>query len=142
MIKENTTSTSTRNRMVLILLAIAVIASIWFLFLQYKGFGKDEAADILVGEWLRTDGTYTIGIANVAEDGKLTATYFNPNPIHVGRSGWRVKEDQLQIYVELQDENYPGSLYELNYDKEKDRLKGTYYQAVAKKTYDVEFSKK
>jgi hypothetical protein len=72
----------------------------------------------------------------------MTAEYFNPGPIHVGKSEWRIKDDILQIYVELKDENYPGSLYQLTYDKKADVLYGTYYQAVAKETYEVGFNRK
>ena len=139
---EQKYSNTRRIRFILVLMAIVVIIGIWFMFLRDSGLGTNDAADILVGEWVRTDGVYKIEIQAVADDGKMTVAYFNPNPIHVGRSGWRVKDDQLQIYVELQDENYPGSLYELSYDKEKDQLTGTYYQAVTKQTYDVIFSKK
>ena len=130
-----------RSRIILVLMAIVVIAGIWFMFLRNAGMGTGDAADILIGEWQRSDGVYKIEIIEVMDDGKMTASYFNPNPIHIGRSGWRVKKEQLQIYIKLQDENYPGSLYELSYDKKKDRLTGTYYQAVAKQTFDVEFSK-
>ena len=88
-----------------------------------------------------TDGPYSIEILEVSDEGKLIARYFNPGPIHVGRSGWRIKDDKLQVYVELQDENYPGSLYELNYNEDEDQLEGLYYQAVSKQTYHVVFNK-
>lgn len=96
---------------------------------------------MLVGQWLRSDGPYTIEIVEVMDEGKLTATYFNPGTINVGHSGWRVKDEKLQIYVELQDENYPGSLYELIYDEDTEILSGTYYQAVSRQTFDVEFNR-
>ena len=130
-----------RSRLVLVLMALVVLAGIWFMFLRNTEMGTADAADILVGEWQRSDGVYKIEIIEVLDDGKMTATYFNPNPIHVGRSGWRVKEKQLQIYVELHDENYPGSLYELGYIDKKKRLVGAYYHAVSKQTFNVEFSK-
>jgi len=41
--------------------------------------------------------------------------------------------------LELRDVNYPGSMYNLRYDPENDRLNGTYFQAVQRETYDVEF---
>ena len=100
------------------------------------------SADGLEGKWLRTDGDYTIAISDVGADGKMKALYFNPDPINVGKSAWRMQEDQLQIYVELQDENYPGSLYQLSYDAENEKLSGTYYQAVSRQTYNVEFNRK
>jgi hypothetical protein len=124
------------------LLALVVIIGVWFLFLRDDGMGRSDAADILTGNWYRSDGAYRIEIIEVLENGKMNAAYFNPNPIHIGRSGWKVKEGELHIYVELQDENYPGSIYELRYDDTENKLSGTYYQAVAKQSYNVVFNKK
>ena len=93
------------------------------------------------GSWVRFDGPYTIEIIEIQAEGKLLAKYFNPNPINVGRSEWRIQDKTLQLYVELQDENYPGSIYQLAYDEDKDELSGTYYQAVARQTFEVYFTK-
>jgi hypothetical protein len=101
----------------------------------------DSVKDKLEGTWMRTDGTYSIQIVDVLEDGKLDAKYFNPNPINVGRAGWRTMDGEIQIFVELQDRNYPGSLYQLTYSEEDKTLSGTYYQAVSRQTYEVEFRK-
>jgi len=95
--------------------------------------------DHLVGRWLRPDGGYVLEIKSATSDGKLDVSYFNPNPIHVGKSEWLVKEGKQYVLVELQDVNYPGSTYGLQYNVAHDRLTGTYYQAVEKNTYDVEF---
>lgn len=100
------------------------------------------ATETLTGSWVRSDGGYTIQIMEVKEDGKLESLYLNPNPINVGKSEWRIEDNFLKIYVELQDKNYPGSLYQLTYDKEKKILYGTYYQAVDKATFEVYFTKK
>ncbi len=35
-----------------------------------------------------------------------------------------------------------GSTYDLTYDPASDRLRGTYYQAVAKQKFDVYFTRK
>ena len=129
---------STPIRLIFILMSIVLISGIWFMFLRTS----EESVEVLKGEWLRTDGNYTIEISIVGEDGILTANYFNPAPIHVGRSGWREKDDKLQIFVELQDKNYPGSLYELVYNEKSKKLEGTYYQAVSRQTFTVEFNKK
>jgi len=97
--------------------------------------------DKLKGSWLRSDGSYTIEIIAVEEGGKLSANYFNPNPINVGKAGWRIYNDETQIYVELQDTNYPGSMYRLSYNENSGMLSGTYYQPVSKQTYKVDFRK-
>lgn len=133
--------TNKKGKIVIIFLIVILIPAIWFLFLN-KNNDVEFASDKLTGDWLRADGPYTITISNVLEDGKMTTKYFNPNPIRVGKSEWRIKDDFLQIYVELKDENYPGSLYQLTYDKKADVLYGTYYQAVAKETYEVGFNRK
>lgn len=139
--KDNN-SNSVRGRFVFLFLAMVVIVGIWFLFLRTSNIGTADAADILVGQWQRSDGPYTIEIVEIKDEGILTATYFNPGPINVGRSGWRVKDEKLEIYVELKDDNYPGSLYELTYDKDKDQLSGNYFQAVSRESYKVVFDKK
>lgn len=95
--------------------------------------------DRLVGRWLRPDGGYILEIRSVSADGKLDVGYFNPNPIHVARAEWVIKDSKLYVLVELQDTNYPGSTYGLEYKAGTDQLVGTYYQALEKSTFDVEF---
>ncbi len=58
--------------------------------------------DKLIGSWLRSDGSYTIEIMGLVEGGKLSAKYFNPNPINIGQAGWRILNNETQIYLELQ----------------------------------------
>lgn len=93
----------------------------------------------LTGDWLRTDGGKTIRIKSALPDGKLEAEYFNPKSIHVGYAEWKVKNNSLIIVVELQDVNYPGSRYTLEYIPAEDKFAGIYYQAVDKENFDVEF---
>lgn len=93
----------------------------------------------LVGRWLRPDGGYILEIRSASPDGKLDVGYFNPNPIHVARAEWVMKDNRLYVMAELQDVNYPGSTYGLEYKVGSDQFKGTYFQAVEKSTYDVEF---
>jgi hypothetical protein len=93
----------------------------------------------LVGRWLRPDGGYILEIKSASPDGKLDVGYFNPNPIHVARAEWVMKDSKRYVLVELQDTNYPGSTYGLEYKAGTDHLVGTYYQALEKSTFDVEF---
>ena len=102
---------------------------------------KSDSKSELVGSWKRTDGDYTIVISEFKDDGKLIAEYGNPTPINVGKAGWRIKSNKLEFFVELQDKNYPGSLYQLSFVEETNTLEGTYYQAVKKQYYDVVFTK-
>jgi hypothetical protein len=102
---------------------------------------KPADKSLLVGNWVRTDAPYQIKISAVQEDGNLKAGYFNPNPINVGKAMWNDADGILKVYVELRDENYPGSNYKLNYSAEKDALAGEYFQAVESTTYKVAFTR-
>ena len=54
---------------------------------------------------------------------------------------WTNADGILNVYIELRDENYPGSNYKLNYSVEKDALAGEYFQAVEGTTYNVAFTR-
>lgn len=95
----------------------------------------------IIGEWLRTDSDYMIKIAAVNDDGLLLAQYFNPNPINVSKAEWLSSDGFIKIYLELRDENYPGSNYNLTYIPERDMMVGDYFQAVEGLTFYVEFSR-
>jgi hypothetical protein len=96
----------------------------------------------LVGRWVRPDGGYVLDVREVRKDSSLKAVYFNPRPINVAKAEWRQKDGTLTVFVELRDVNYPGSTYTLQYDPASDRLKGTYFQAVEKQTYKIEFARR
>ncbi|HEY3385676.1 MAG TPA: hypothetical protein VGK46_04140 [Saprospiraceae bacterium] len=104
-----------------------------------KQITENPNLDHLVGRWLRPDGGYILEIRHIGQDGKLDIGYYNPNPIKIGRAAWAEKDGKYYIMVELQDINYPGSTYGLEYILSQDKFAGTYYQAVEKNTYDVEF---
>jgi hypothetical protein len=93
----------------------------------------------LIGRWLRPDGGYVLEVKSVQANGELLVTYANPGPINVYRAQGSVEDGKTKMFVELRDVNYPGSTYSLVYDKAGDRLVGTYYQALMKETYEVEF---
>lgn len=97
---------------------------------------------LLQGSWARTDADYQIKLSDVRDNGIIKALYFNPRSINVSKSDWVNSEGFLKIYVELRDENYPGSNYNLTYIPERDMLVGDYFQAVESVTYYVEFVRK
>ena len=99
-------------------------------------------AQRLVGRWVRPDGGYVLHVQEVVKDGTLKAGYFNPRPINVAKAEWGQKDGMLAVFVELRDVNYPGSTYTLQYDPASDRLKGTYFQAVEKQTFKIEFTRR
>jgi hypothetical protein len=43
---------------------------------------------VLNGEWVRSDGDYSIRVSNAKAEGPIDAAYFNPNP-HVCKLGWK-----------------------------------------------------
>lgn len=101
-----------------------------------------EAFRPLLDEWVRPDGGYVLSVTRIAEDGTATVGYFNPRPINVGRAEARLEGDIPGLFVEMQDQNYPGSTYTLTYDAAGDQLVGVYFQAVERASYDVVFVRK
>ncbi len=94
----------------------------------------------LEGRWVRPDGGYVLDLRHISGDGNVRASYFNPRRIKVSRAELHVRNDgTIRLLIELRDVNYPGSTYNLLYDAKTDRFIGTYFQAVQKQTYDVEF---
>jgi len=96
----------------------------------------------LPGRWVRPDGGYVISIKSVDASGKLDASYANPNPLPFYTAMATGDGGTLKLFFELRAGGYNGSTYTLNYDVAGDRLKGTYYQAVAKQTFEVVFVRK
>lgn len=116
-----------------LLLLFAVILS---------SFGQKQGQvdqHLLVGEWSRTEAPSQIKIKEVLDNGKLDLSYFNLKSIHVGKAYWIKNDAILSVYVELLDENNPGSYYKLNYNSERDMLVGIYSQAVDEALLAVEF---
>lgn len=101
-----------------------------------------SSLDVLKGVWIRPDGGYTIAIKGVAENGQLEAMYFNPNQLPFAKAVASRDAGFVRASFELRAGGYDGSTYELSYDPSSDRLKGIYYQAVAKQKFEVYFARK
>jgi hypothetical protein len=97
------------------------------------------AFEKLIGRWQRPDGGYIIEIRSVEPDGRMNAAYFNPQPINVAKAEVLPGGGTVNVFIELRDVNYPGSTYSLTYDPANDSLKGIYFQAAIKQTFDVYF---
>ena len=95
----------------------------------------------LKGRWLRAEGSYIVEVRSVEASGKMNAAYFNPRPINVAKAEATKAGEDLNVFVELRDVNYPGSTYTLTYQPATDRLAGTYFHAVSGQNMDVEFSR-
>ena len=98
--------------------------------------------DVLKGTWVRPDGGYVIGVKGVGADGRVDATYFNPNQLPFAKAQASSDGGVLRVVLVLQAGGYAGSTYELRYDPASDRLQGTYYQAVAQQKFDVYFARR
>jgi hypothetical protein len=122
-----------------ILLAVVLSAGFWLWYKHAEPPAPDPSK--LAGRWLRTYGGYLLVFRDSAPDGRLTAAYFNPRPIKVAHSEWKLQGSQLSAFVELRDVNYPGSTYTLTYDPATDRLAGVYFQAVQRQHFEVEFQR-
>jgi hypothetical protein len=105
---------------------------------ETKGKSGFEA---LEGRWLRPDGGYIIQIRSVDGSGKIDAGYFNPRPINVSKAEAKQESGKLKVFIELRDTGYPGSTYTLTYDPKDDELRGVYYQAAMKQSFDVYFTR-
>lgn len=97
--------------------------------------------EVLEGRWLRPDGGYIIQIRSVDPGGKMEAGYFNPRPINVSKAQATKESGKIKVFVELSDVGYPGSTYNLAYDPKDDVLRGAYYQAAAKQSFDIYFTR-
>ena len=95
----------------------------------------------LKGRWLRAEGSYIVEVRSVEASGKMNAAYFNPRPINVAKAEAMKAGEDLKVFVELRDVNYPGSTYTLTYQPETDRLAGTYFHALSGQNMDVEFTR-
>ena len=96
----------------------------------------------ITGEWLRTDGNYTLNVEKFNTDSTVNAFYYNPRPIHIAETRWKVQDDHVFFFIKFDDEGYPGSYYSLGYLPEEDRLYGFYYQAVMNQEFEVIFERK
>jgi hypothetical protein len=98
--------------------------------------------DRLTGAWVRPDGGYVILIKSVGPGGELQAMYFNPNPLPFAKAQASRDGAVIRAQFELRAGGYNGSTYTLRYDPATDRLSGTYFQAVAKQSFEVQFQRK
>ena len=93
----------------------------------------------IVGRWLRHDGGYALEFRNIEKDGTIEAYYYNPRPINVSVARTDIKDDIINIFVELRDKGYPGSYYTLEYEPEKDILIGVYHHLGINQNFQVYF---
>jgi hypothetical protein len=105
---------------------------------------KDSGSDVfraIKGRWLRPDGDYVLEVKSIDADGKVQATYANPNPIHISEAKASREGSTVKLFVELRDSGYPGCTYTLTYDPQNDILRGVYFQAAMQEKFEVGFER-
>ena len=139
-----TTRHHSKQRKHLERLLLALLLAWSFHLIAPGAIGAAEKPDftVLLGEWIRPDGGYTIQVQEVKADSSITAAYFNPASINIAQADLSIWESLIKLYIKLEDEGYPGSTYSLFYYAEKDALAGFYYHALLKQTFEVVFFRK
>ncbi|MCP4578374.1 MAG: hypothetical protein GY846_19045 [Deltaproteobacteria bacterium] len=123
---------------IVIILALAVFSR------DAEAGASPEKPDfnVIIGEWVRSDGGYIVRIRDVNPDGSVDAGYFNPAKINISEANVSLWKGFVKLFIKLQDKGYPGSAYTLYYYPEKDALAGFYYQAAIGQTFEVIFLRK
>jgi hypothetical protein len=143
-------ATSRGRALAAVAVAAGAVAAAWLLWTPRSPVSPAPAAPAspstaaptfspLIGSWVRPDGGYVLTVSGIAPEGAAAVSYFNPRPIRVGRAEARKDGAAVGLFVEFADRDYPGSTYTLAYDPQNDVLRGIYYQAVQRATYDVVF---
>ena len=102
----------------------------------------DEATrKALAGWWLRHDQSYMIVIDAIGADGLVEARYLNPQPVNVSRAEAWTEEGVVRLLLELTDEKYPGSFYELAYQPDQDLWIGVYHHLGVGQDFEVYFTR-
>jgi len=127
-----------KHKLILLLSFIIILIS----SLNVNAEDKTHDYNEIVGQWLRPDGGYVLDIKAIQPDGKMEAAYLNPRPINVSKSQANIKEDKIELFIELRDRGYPGSYYTLTYDSETNRLVGVYHHLGLNQNFDVYFVRK
>ncbi len=148
-----------RSILILVLLVVAVSTAIGIYFYitsKPVGTGNQEQRvagkqapspsegpdfEVLLGRWRRPDGGYIIEIRDMDTDGRMDAAYFNPRPINVSQAQVSREGSDLKVFIELQDQGYPGATYKLIYYPKQNILAGLYHQPAAGGTFEVYFQR-
>ena len=127
-----------RKLLILLILTLGLQVTVMGNVLAESGLAKTDT-EYLVGRWVRPDGGYVLELLEFNDNGGLVATYYNRRLVHVAQAGWRQTREGIELFVELRDVDYPGSIYKLRYYPIKDRMQGVYFQAMYQQYYPVEF---
>jgi hypothetical protein len=152
--RTNSQARAARRRMyghmaILVFLTVGILAAMAWLIHNGKRTDALSAAPPatgapgelapLKGRWQRPDGGYVVEIKEIDAQGKVSAAYFNPRPIHVSQAAAARDRGATKLFIELRDTNYPGATYHLTYDPDRDELRGVYFQPALQQRFDVVF---
>lgn len=124
-----------------IALGVALLPLLEFGALASRSLAQGSELTILLGNWVRPDGGYTITIRGVDTSGKLQASYANPTPLPFSKAEVSRDGKTIKLFFELRAAGYNGSTYTLTYDAAGDQLVGVYFQAVQRKAFEVFFQR-
>jgi hypothetical protein len=135
--RQHAATPGARRKMAIALTAVVLVGLAVVLLLR----DKEIDFQTLNGRWVRPDGGYLLEIKAVDDSGKIDGVYLNPNPVNIAKAEARRDGSTLKVFVELRAANYPGSNYTLTYDREHDRLRGIYFQAIQQQSFNVSFAR-
>jgi uncharacterized protein (DUF2147 family) len=98
----------------------------------------------VIGTWTRVQGGYELEIKAIEASGKMKVAYLNPRAgryIHIAEAKATSDQGAINIFVKMEDRDYPGSYYQLSLDKKNNNLNGKYFHAPSGKIMDVTFTK-
>ncbi|MDH3998379.1 MAG: hypothetical protein OET90_06030 [Desulfuromonadales bacterium] len=121
-----------------LLIALALLASAGANISMAQANTLSPGMLAIQGHWIRTDAPYVLELTH-AKDGSLQTAYYNPKPINVGKTETAEENGTVQLLVELQDVNYPGSTYILSFNRQQDQLQGIYFHPETQQSYEVTF---
>jgi len=130
-----------KHRCFLIIAGILVVAGAT-VFVAYLQRSSSADYESLIGQWVRPDGGYVLDIRSISPAGKIEMAYLNPRPINVSKAQANTKAGKIELFIELQDEGYPGSYYTLTFDSKSKRLVGVYHHLVLNQNFDIYFIKR
>ena len=126
----------------IVILVTILLCAVYFSTGETAISAEQPDMKIIIGEWVRSDGGYTVRVRDVNPDGSVDAGYFNPNKINIAEANVSLWKGLVKLFIKLQDKGYPGSTYTLYYYADKNALAGFYYQAEMGKTFEVVFLRK
>jgi hypothetical protein len=107
---------------------------------QQEKFTPPAETEPVLGSWIRPDGGYNLHIMAFNKN-TVDAAYYNPNPIMVSETQWKIQDGYVYLFVKFDDVGYEGSYYSLGYYPDKDILMGFYYQAAMNQKFDIYFER-